>query len=64
MTNDPEDHNHDWPKHPNGTPKTVGEMTPDEQTYVFRRAGEIAAQKMIMDAVVAERLTLSDRKLN
>jgi len=58
MTPDLNDINHDWPKRPDGTRKTVGEMTPAEKVHVFRRAGEIAAQQMTTDTVMAERLIL------
>ena len=29
-----------WPKHPNGAPKKVGEMTREEQRTVFKAAAD------------------------
>ncbi len=56
MTSNADDIDHDWPRRPDGTRKTVGEMTLEEQHYVFRRAGEIAASQAIAEIVMAERL--------
>ena len=35
----------EWPKHEDGTNKTVGEMTPDEKRAVFLLAAERFAER-------------------
>ena len=48
------DPNDDWPKNPDGTPKRLGDMTPAEQAFVWRRAGEIAAEQTFAREQAAE----------
>jgi hypothetical protein len=64
MTPDSNDLNQDWPKRPDGTRKTVGEMTLEEKIDVFRRAGELAARQMFSNAAMAERRMRHGRKIH
>ena len=64
MNPDLDDLNQDWPMRPDGTRKTVGEMTPEEKIDVFRRAGELAARQMFRHAAMTERRMRHGRKIH
>lgn len=55
--------NDNWPKHPNGENKTVGEMTEEERRAVFKAAAErFAARNEPIKAAMADVVaTMKDR---